>query len=73
LNDSPKLPLPTCSTDKCACTLLRLDDRRTGKDRRDNEVLDKRKKSIHANKRTLKDRRRDSIREFLLPHYRTFS
>jgi hypothetical protein len=73
IKNAPSLPLQGCNAEKCACSLLQHDDRRSGKDRRDLEVLDKRRKSIYANKRQLKDRRRDSIREFLLPKYRSFS
>jgi hypothetical protein len=71
ISNAPKLPLQGCMSEKCECRLLQHDDRRSGKDRRDNEVLDKRKKSIYANKRLFKDRRRASIQEFLLPKYRT--
>jgi hypothetical protein len=73
IKNAPNLPLQGCNAKKCACSLLQHDDRRSGKDRRDLEILDKRRKSIYANKRQLKDRRRDSIREFLLPKYRSFS
>jgi hypothetical protein len=73
IKDSPDLPLKGCNAEKCACSLLRYDDRRTGKDRRDMELLDKRRRSAYANKRMLKDRRRASIQEFLLPKYRSFS
>ena len=73
IKDAPELPLKGCDAEKCACSLLRYDDRRTGKDRRDMEVLDKGRRSAYANKRLLKDRRRSSIREFLLPKYRSFS
>jgi hypothetical protein len=72
ISNAPELPLLGCSAEKCACSLVQYDDRRTGKDRRDMEMLDARRKSAHANKRLLKDRRRASIREFLLPKYRTF-
>ncbi len=73
IKNTPSLPLHGCNAQKCSCSLLQHDDRRTGNDRRDKEVLDKRRKSIYANKRLLKDRRRASIREFLLPQYRVFS
>lgn len=72
-NSAPSLPLRDCNAEKCACSLLKYEDRRAGIDRRDNELLDRDKKSIYANKRRLKDRRRVSIREFLLPQYRSFS
>jgi hypothetical protein len=72
ISNAPDLPLLGCSAEKCACSLVQYDDRRTGKDRRDMEILDKQRRSAYANKRLLKDRRRASIREFLLPKYRTF-
>jgi hypothetical protein len=72
INNAPKLPLQGCFAEKCECSLLKYDDRRTGIDRRDMEVLDKRRKSTYANKRRLKDRRRASIQEFLLPQYRAY-
>ncbi len=72
MSNAPDLPLLGCSAEKCACSLVQYDDRRTGKDRRDMEMLDAKRKSAYANKRLLKDRRRASIREFLLPKYRTF-
>jgi hypothetical protein len=73
LSNAPELPLKGCNAESCTCSLLQHEDRRTGNDRRDLEVLDKRRRSAYANKRLLKDRRRASIREFLLPKYRTFS
>ena len=73
LSSAPTLPLKGCNAESCACGLLQYEDRRTGNDRRDLEVLDKRRRSAYANKRLLKDRRRDSIRQFLLPKYRTFT
>jgi hypothetical protein len=66
--DVPKLPLHGCNEAVCECSFTQLEDRRSGKDRRDNESASKR--LANANKRMLKDRRRDSIREFLLPKYR---
>jgi hypothetical protein len=73
LSGAPKLPLKGCNAEKCTCSLLQSNDRRTGNDRRDLEALDKNRKSAYANKRLLKDRRRDSINEFLLPKYRTLT
>lgn len=73
ISNAPELPLKGCNAKNCTCSLLQHDDRRTGNDRRDMEALDKRRKSAYADKRLLKDRRRASIREFLLPQYRTFS
>ena len=72
LGKAPELPLKGCNAESCACKLLQHEDRRTGNDRRDLEVLDKRRRSAYANKRLLKDRRRASIQEFLLPKYRSF-
>jgi hypothetical protein len=69
--NAPKLPLLGCMAAKCECRLMQHDDRRSGTDRRDKEVLDKRRKSVYANKRLVSDRRRASIQEFLLPKYRT--
>jgi hypothetical protein len=73
ISNAPSLPLQGCQAEKCECSLLQQDDRRTGNDRRDMEALDKKRKSAYKNKRLLKDRRRDSIQEFLLPKYRTVS
>jgi hypothetical protein len=73
LSNAPNLPLQGCSAVKCECSLLHHDDRRTGIDRRDLEVLDEKRRLAYANKRLLKDRRRASIQEFLLPKYRSFS
>lgn len=72
LSNAPVLPLKGCNAANCTCRLLQHDDRRTGADRRDKEALDKKRKSAYANKRLLKDRRRKSIKEFLLPQYRKF-
>ena len=73
VSNAPALPLQGCNAEKCSCSLLRHDDRRTGFERRDMELLDKERKSVYANKRRLKDRRRASIQEFLLPKYRYFN
>jgi hypothetical protein len=72
ISNAPELPLLGCGAEKCTCSLVQYDDRRTGKDRRDLEALGMKRKSVYANKRLLKDRRRASIQEFLLPKYRTF-
>ena len=72
LSNAPELPLRGCDSKKCECSLFQHEDRRTGTDRRDKELLNNERKSIYADKRRLKDRRRDSIRQFLLPQYRTF-
>lgn len=72
MSNAPELPLLGCGAEKCGCSLVQYDDRRSGKDRRDMEILDKKRRSAYANKRLLKDRRRASIQEFLLPKYRTF-
>ena len=68
--DAPTLPLPNCNAITCKCSFERHEDRRMGEDRRDRQ--DARRALIYANKRIVKDRRRNSIREFLLPKYRTF-
>jgi hypothetical protein len=70
IDDAPKLPLQGCFAEKCGCSLLQYDDRRMGKDRRDMEEIKNRRK--YANKRLLRDRRRASIQEFLLPQYRAY-
>ena len=70
IDDAPKLPLQGCFAEKCGCSLLQYDDRRMGKDRREMEEIKNRRK--YANKRLLKDRRRASIQEFLLPQYRAY-
>ena len=68
--DAPSLPLLGCNAITCKCSFERHEDRRTGEDRRDKE--DARRALIYINKRTLKDRRRASIQEFLLPKYRIY-
>jgi hypothetical protein len=68
--DAPALPLLGCNAITCKCSFERHEDRRTGEDRRDKE--DARRALIYINKRTLKDRRRASIQEFLLPKYRIY-
>jgi hypothetical protein len=73
LSNAPNLPLRGCGAENCSCNLLQHEDRRMGEDRRDTEALDKERKSVYANKRLLRDRRRASIQEFLLPQYRTFN
>ena len=70
-NAAPSLPLQGCNAITCKCSFLRYDDRRMGTDRRDKQ--DEKRTLIYANKRLLKDRRRASIKEFLLPKYRKFS
>ncbi len=72
IDKAPKLPLQGCFVEKCECSLLQYDDRRTGKDRRDMEELVNRRRLVYANKRLLRDRRRASIQEFLLPQYRAY-
>jgi hypothetical protein len=69
-NAIPSLPLQGCNAITCQCSFLSYDDRRMGMDRRDKQ--DGKRTLIYANKRLLKDRRRASIKEFLLPKYRTF-
>jgi hypothetical protein len=70
--NAPKLPLQGCFAEKCECSLLQYDDRRTGKDRRDAEELINKRRLAYANKRLLRDRRRASIQEFLLPQHRAY-
>jgi hypothetical protein len=70
-NDAPSLPMQGCNAITCKCSFERHDDRRIGVDRRDKQ--DERRTLIYANKRLLRDRRRASIQEFLLPKYRTYS
>jgi hypothetical protein len=72
IDNAPKLPLQGCFAQKCECSLLQYDDRRTGKDRRDMEELINKRRLAYANKRLLRDRRRASIQEFLLPQYRAY-
>jgi hypothetical protein len=71
MKNVPELPLLGCNVFACECSFVQQEDRRTGKDRRYNEVPSRR--LIYANKRTLKDRRRDSIQDFLLPKYRQYN
>jgi hypothetical protein len=68
--DAPTLPLQGCNAITCKCSFEHHEDRRMGTDRRDKE--DARRALIYINKRTLKDRRRASIQEFLLPKYRMY-
>ncbi len=68
--DAPTLPLQSCNAITCKCSFERHEDRRMGTDRRDKQ--DARRALIYANKRIVKDRRRASIQEFLLPKYRTY-
>jgi hypothetical protein len=68
--DAPTLPLQGCNAITCKCSFERHEDRRMGEDRRDKQ--DARRALIYANKRMVKDRRRASIREFLLPKYRAY-
>ena len=71
LKNAPLLPLIGCDAAACECSFIQHEDRRTGKDRRHNEAPSKR--LAYTNKRTQKDRRRDSIQEFLLPKYRMYN
>ena len=72
VDNAPKLPLKGCFEEKCECSLLQYDDRRSGNDRRDMDELKNRRKLVYANKRLLRKRRRASIQEFLLPQYRAY-
>lgn len=68
--DAPTLPLIGCNAIKCKCSFELREDRRMSTDRRDKQ--DARRALIYINKRTLKDRRRSSIQEFILPKYRMY-
>jgi hypothetical protein len=68
---APSLPLQGCNAITCQCSFLHHDDRRMGADRRDKQ--DKKRALIYANKRLHRDRRRASIKEFLLPKHRKLS
>ena len=70
VDDAPILPLEGCNALQCHCSFTHRDDRRTGVDRRANE--DPQRTRVYLNKRIFKDRRRDSIRDFLLPQSRAF-
>jgi hypothetical protein len=70
VDDAPILPLEGCNALQCHCSFTHRDDRRTGVDRRANE--DPQRTRVYLNKRVFKDRRRDSIRDFLLPQSRAF-
>jgi hypothetical protein len=69
-NQTPTLPLQGCNAITCTCSFIRHEDRRMGADRRDKQ--DEKRTLIYANKRLIKDRRRASIKEFLLPKYRAY-
>lgn len=72
LSNAPALPLQGCYELECKCSLLEHDDRRISKDRRGSAEDNKNRRSAYANKRLLKDRRRASIKDYLLPQYRSF-
>jgi hypothetical protein len=70
IENAPHLPLEGCNATQCHCSFIHRNDRRTGIDRRTNE--DPKRTKIYENKRIFKDRRRDSIREFLMPQTRSY-
>lgn len=61
LDQAPILPLTGCDVAKCGCHFIRLDDRRSGVDRRVKQMLNKKSTLANANKRFVKDRRINSI------------
>jgi hypothetical protein len=65
MNDAPILPLKSCDASQCDCRFLRFDDRRMGKDRRNQQSAAISK--AYADKRFIRDRRRASIKQWLLP------
>jgi hypothetical protein len=71
INNVPALPLIGCNAKQCECSFLQYEDRRVGESRRNLEEVEK--KRVYTNRRLFKDRRRASIKEFLLPQYRQFS
>jgi len=70
IDDAPTLPLAGCNALNCQCIFTHRDDRRTGVDRRENQRAQRAR--FYLNKRMFKDRRRDSIRDFLIPQNKAF-
>ena len=70
IDEAPTLPLVGCNALNCHCSFTHRDDRRTGIDRRENESAQRAR--VYLNKRIFKDRRRDSIRDFLIPQTKAF-
>jgi hypothetical protein len=66
LDAAPVLPLKSCNMSACECKFVRMDDRRSGIDRRDNQDPNDKKTRAYMNKRYIKDRRRKSIKEILV-------
>jgi hypothetical protein len=72
VNDAPRLPLPSCQVAQCDCKFIRLDDRRSGEDRRMRSAEAEANARIYADKRIRRDRRRASIQHFLKGSSRDF-
>ncbi len=70
LKDAPSLPLKGCNVEQCNCKFAHQEDRCTGQERRIKEET--RRKPIYGDKRLVKDRRKASIKEYLLPNYRQY-
>jgi len=66
LDAAPVLPLKSCNMSACKCKFIRMDDRRSGVDRRANQDPNDKKTRAYMNKRYIKDRRRKSIKEILV-------
>lgn len=66
LDAAPVLPLKSCNMSACECKFIRMDDRRSGIDRRENQDPNDKKTRAYMNKRYIKDRRRKSIKEILV-------
>lgn len=66
LDAAPVLPLKSCDVSACECKFVRLEDRRTGIDRRANQNPRDKTTRAYMNKRYTRDRRRNSIKEILI-------
>lgn len=66
LDAAPVLPLKSCNVSACDCKFARMEDRRTGEDRRANQNPKDSKVRGYMNKRYIRDRRRNSIKEMLV-------
>jgi hypothetical protein len=65
LDAAPVLPLKSCNVSACDCKFVRLEDRRTGEDRRAKQNPNDSRVRGYMNKRYTRDRRRKSIKEIL--------
>lgn len=65
LDQAPILPLTGCDVAKCGCHFIRLDDRRSGEDRRAQQMLHQKTTLTNANKRFVKDRRMSTLQATL--------